>query len=237
MPRAIVVLYRQRPARRPAMTQDTLTRTCDTSDMYIPHGMFREAFRTAGDVIGTGRASDQDRVAVITSYYANVLAFLHAHHGAEDAMLWPLLRERAPEQAALLNRMDSQHAAVDEVLLAASRALDAYRAAPTDELGASLVVAIRRLAIELESHLVEEEREILPLAAVTVSQDEWGALPGWAMSHFTGDKVWLVLGLLFEQMTDAQVTTTLQHVPDPVREMWAETGSHEFAALVAVVRG
>jgi hypothetical protein len=89
----------------------------------------------------------------------------------------------------------------------------------------------------LNVHLVEEEREILPLAAVTVSQDEWGGLPGWAVSHFAGDKIWLVLGLLFEQMTEAQAATTLQHIPDGVREMWAATGSRDFATMIEGVRG
>jgi len=217
------------------MNQDTLTRTCDTSDMFIPHGMLRQAF--ANDVIGAGSSEDRKRAPLITSFYANVLAFLHAHHAAEDALLWPLLRARAPERAALLERMEAQHAAVDEVTLAASRALDAYSATPTEESARSLAAAIRRLAVELDAHLVEEERETLPLAAVTVSQDEWGALPGWAMGHFTGDKMWLVLGLLFEQMTDVQVATTLQHIPGPVREAWETTGSRDFTTLIAAVRG
>ncbi len=217
------------------MTQDTLTRTCDTSDMFIPHGMFRQAFAGADDVIGTAPAAD--RAPLISSFYSNVLAFLHAHHGAEDAMLWPLLRARAPEREALLDRMEAQHAAVDEVIQAASRSLDAYSADPTAEHATALAAAIRRLAVELDAHLVEEEREILPLAAVTVSQDEWGALPGWAMGHFTGDRTWLVLGLIFEQMTDAQVATTLQHIPAPVREMWDTTGRRDFATMITAVRG
>ncbi len=218
------------------MSQETLTRTCDTSDMFIPHGMFRDAFGCAGDLIDPDVPADDNRAASVVTFYENVLAFLHAHHGAEDAMLWPLLRERAPEQAALLDRMDAQHAAVDEVIRTALRRLSAYSAAPTASTAASLVTAIRRLAVELDAHLVEEEREILPLAAVTVSQDEWGALPGWAMSYFTGDKIWLVLGLLFEQMTDTQVATTLKHVPAPVREMWATAGSRDFATLIEAVR-
>ena len=219
------------------MSQETLTRTCDTSDMFIPHGMFRDAFGRAGDLVDAGASADGQRAAIVVTFYENVLAFLHAHHGAEDAMLWPLLRERAPEQAALLDRMDAQHAAVDEVITTALRKLAAYSTAPTAATATSLVTAIHRLAVELDAHLVEEEREILPLAAVTVSQDEWGALPGWAMSHFTGDKIWLVLGLLFEQMTDAQVATTLKHVPAPVREMWTTTGNREFATLISAARG
>ncbi len=219
------------------MNQGTLTIRCDTSDMYIPHGMLRGAFAIAGDVVGAGTLADGDRTALISSFYANVLAFLHAHHGAEDALLWPLLRDRAPEHAALLDRMDAQHAAIEEVTIAASSALEGYSSTPTEESARALTAAIRRLAAELDVHLVEEEREILPLAAVTVSQDEWGSLPGWAMGHFSGDKIWLVLGLIFEQMSDAQVSATLAHVPSALREMWVSTGHRDFAAMIAAVRG
>ena len=58
-----------------------------------------------------------------------------------------------------------------------------------------------------------------------------------AIGHFTGDKICLVLGLLFEQMTEAQVATTLRHIPDAVREMWAATGSRDFVTMIQGVRG
>lgn len=219
------------------MLQETTTPRCDTSDMRFPHGLLRDAFAQAGAFIGATAPGDRARAAQVGSFYENVLAFLRVHHGAEDDLLWPLLRERAPQQATLLDRMENQHAAVDEVTGAADRAVAAYVSDPTAEHAAALLAAVRRLAIELDAHLVDEEREILPLAATTLSQDEWGALPGWAMRRFAGDKVWLILGLLFEQMTSEERTTTLKHMPTPVREMWAATGDHDFSAFMSAVRG
>ena len=181
------------------------------------------------------RARSIDPVA--TSFYANVLEFLRVHHGAEDALLWPLLRERAPEHTALLDRMDAQHAAVEEVSEAAQSAVAAYAASPTQATATALVASLRHLLIELDAHLVDEEREILPLAAVTVSQDEWGSLPGWAMSHFAGDKVWLVFGLLFEEMNDEQVATTLAHMPAASRATWAATGETAYRDFMSAARG
>lgn len=219
------------------MTQENTIQRCDTSDMRFPHGMLRDAFAQAGDLINGAGPGDREQAATVASFYQNVLAFLRVHHGAEDELLWPLLRERAPQHAALLDRMENQHEAVDEVTGATDRAVAAYGADPTSEHAAALVAAVRRLAIELDLHLVDEEREILPLAATTLSQDEWGALPGWAMGHFQGDKTWLVLGLIFQQMTPEETATTLEHMPPAAREMWAATGASEFSAFMTAVRG
>lgn len=218
------------------MPQETTTYQCDTSDMRFPHGMFRGAFGQASDLIGASANVGREQAAKVGSFYENVLDFLRAHHGAEDQLLWPLLRERAPQHSALLDRMEDQHAAVDEVTGSADRAVAAYASDPTQEQAAALVAAIRRLAIELDSHLVDEEREILPLAATTLSQDEWAAMPGWAMRNFQGDKPWLILGLIFEQMTAQERATILAGMPPPVREMWAERGEQDFLAFISAVR-
>jgi len=218
------------------MTQTTTTQRCDTSDMRFPHGMLRDAFAEAGDLIDAVATGDRERATKVCSFYENVLDFLRVHHGAEDELLWPLLRQRAPDQGALLDRMDTQHAAVEEVSGSASRAVAAYASTPDETTAAALTAALRRLAIELDAHLVDEEREILPVAAVTVSQEEWGAMPGWALRHFSGDKPWLVFGLLFNQMSDAERATTLEHMPVPVREMWAARGDRDFRAFMSAVR-
>lgn len=218
------------------MTDDGSIR-CDTSDMRFPHGLFRSAFAEAPTLIDATAPGDRERANRLGGLYANVLAFLRAHHGAEDALLWPLLRASAPEQGALLDRMENQHQAVDEVTSAAEKAIVAYQADPSAALAQALVVALRRLSVELDIHLVEEEREILPLAAVTVSQEEWGQMPGWATQHFQGDKFWLMVGLLFEQMTAEEVATTLQHQPPALQQMWRESGERDYRAFMADLRG
>ena len=218
------------------MTDVISIRRCDTSDMRFPHGMFRAAFAEAPGLIGATSPGDRERANRLGSLYANVLAFLTAHHGAEDELLWPLLRVRAPEHKALLDRMENQHQAVDEVTSAAEKAIAAYQADPSAARGQALVVAVRRLSIELDAHLVEEEREILPLAAVTVTQEEWGQMPGWAAQHFQGDKFWLMAGLLLEQMTPEEVASTLRHMPPPFQQMWRESGEGDYRAFMDDLR-
>ena len=211
-----------------------MTTLCDTSDMRFPHGVLRGALGAAPTLAAVAAERGDAGARDLVTFYDTVLAFLHVHHGAEDALLWPLLRQRAPSEGALLDRMEAQHAGVGEMYERARAALQTYAADPSES--AALVAAVAALLAELEAHLQEEEREILPLAARTVTQDEWGALPGWAMQHFTGEQ-WLLLGLLFETMTPAEQETTLHHMPPAVAGAWAESGRERFGAFAATVRG
>ncbi len=61
-------------------------------------------------------------------------------------------------------------------------------------------------------------------------------MPGHAMAHFTGDKIWLILGLAFEQMSAEQLVSTLEHLPAPVAEMWRTSGKTAFETFIAGVR-
>ena len=61
------------------------------------------------------------------------------------------------------------------------------------------------LGSHLNEHLLEEEQKILPLAAEHLSMEEWGKMPAHGMAAFDGDKIWLILGLIRERMTDGQV--------------------------------
>jgi hemerythrin-like domain-containing protein len=217
------------------MTQAVEYQT-DTSDMLIPHGVFRTGFASAGSIIAGVRPGDVERTALVGSYLDNVLRFLDAHHGGEDAVVWPVLGERSPAAGELLARMQNEHAAIHELREKAGTALTAWTATASAEDGRALASALAGLAAEIDVHFGEEEAEILPLASRNMSPEEWGQLPGHAMQHFTGDKIWLVLGLVFEQMTPEQLAITLQHMPPPVVQMWDSTGRAAFEEFIASVR-
>ncbi len=213
------------------MTQ-TVTYQTDTSDMLIPHGAFRSAFSSAPSIIDAVRAGDAERAALVGSYLDNVLRFLDAHHGGEDAILWPNLAERCPDAGALLGRMETEHETIHRARERAGSLLADWVDSADTATARRLVDAIATLSAEIDVHFREEETEILPLASRYMSPDEWGRLPGHAMANFTGDKVWLVLGLVFEQMTPEQRAMTLQHLPPPAVEMWTTTGSAAFDELI-----
>lgn len=212
------------------------TYNTDTSDMLIPHGLFRSFFATASGIVEGTPPGGATTVAAVHSYLDNVLRFLDAHHGGEDAILWPLLTERCSDARELIGRMEQEHATVHLRRAEAGESLASWYAAPSAASANQLIAALADLWAELGRHLGEEETEILPLASRHLSEEEWGALPGHAMSHFTGDKIWLVLGLIFEQMAPAQLAFTLTLLPPPVVEMWNGSGRAAFDEFIAVVR-
>lgn len=209
----------------------------DTSDMYAVHQVFRKSLGDASSLLGQGVEGQPERVELLTNYYANVLAFLESHHGTEDALVFPLLLERVPEeQRALVSVIAGQHEPLHETLDAATRAVQRFAAEPNDTTRMVAATTLQALDVELCAHLDREETEILPIATEHMSVEEWGALPGHGMATFTGDKVWLILGLIRENMNDEQRAAMLEHMPPPARDMWVNMGNDAFDKTIAQVR-
>jgi hemerythrin-like domain-containing protein len=208
----------------------------NTSDMLGIHQVFRDAFALAPALVGSVCNDRTDRVDAVATYYANVLAMLHAHHEGEDELVWPKLIERAPAQAELIGRMQSQHEGLLEALTEAERRLAAWTAESDIDHGAALAAALATLGVLCAAHFDEEERKILPLAAECITVEEWGELPGHAMRSFTGDKIWLVLGLVQEQMPPEARAQMEANMPPPVREMWQGSGRAQFEEFIAALR-
>jgi hemerythrin-like domain-containing protein len=208
----------------------------DTTDMIQMHKVFREAFASAAPLVGSVAPGDTARAEVVAGYYANVLELLRVHHEGEDELLWPRLVERAPADADTIRRVAAQHEGIVESLVIAVDRLADWREDPQIDSGAQLAAALATLGAELALHLDEEERVILPMAARHLTAAEWGELPGHGMRSFRGDRLWLVLGLIQEQMSAEQVGQMEAHMPPPLLEFWTTAGRDEFNACVADLR-
>ena len=206
----------------------------DTRDMYAVHGVFRDTLGAAPTLVGGIAPGDAERVALIANYYENVLSFLESHHDGEEHLVFPLLRERDAGAAELMDEMTEQHHEAVALLLEARDALAAW---PGGDAAAQKAAQERldALGSHLGEHLDEEEAKVLPLAAEYLSMEEWGALPGHGMANFHGDKIWLILGLIRERMTDAQRATMVARMPPPALEMWTGFGEQAFKNYASVV--
>jgi hypothetical protein len=165
-----------------------------------------------------------------------VLRFLDVHHEGEDALLFPILLERDPDDAARIAGIAAQHADVITALATARQAVDAFGATPGTETRQAAATALATLEAGLEPHLDDEEAVIVPLAAQHMTMEEWGALPAHGMGNFTGDKIWLILGLIRENMTPQQRDDMLAHMPPPAVDMWLNMGNAAFDTMIAEVR-
>src|SRR3954470_6256544 len=208
----------------------------NTRDMLAIHQIFRDAFGCSPQLVGSVCNDYTDRVETVAAYYANVLALLRAHHEGEDELVWPKLIERVPDQRELVARMEAAHEALAVALVEAESRLAAWIASPDIDHGATLAASLATLGVLCAAHFDEEERCILPLAEEYCTVEEWGELPGHAMRTFDGDRLWLVIGLVREQMPPAAQAMQLEKMPPPVRDMWQNGGSVRFEQFVADLR-
>jgi hypothetical protein len=202
--------------------------------MAAVHQVFRSSLAAAPAFVASTRGNDARR-ALIADYYDNLLAFLEVHHHGEELLVFPYLTERAPQAQELITRMADQHQEVLGVLDQSRQALAEW-SRRGDVAAVAAAESLVSLGSVLQLHLDEEEVEILPLAGEHLSIEEWGALPGHGMANFTGDKVWLILGLIRENFTPAQRDAMLEHMPPPARAMWEEMGESSFTTMIAEVR-
>ncbi|MEU8007081.1 hemerythrin domain-containing protein [Catellatospora sp. NPDC049111] len=87
--------------------------------------------------------------------------FVHHHHHSEDAMLFPAVRQSAPHLKETVDRLESDHRIVSDLLdqvEAAARQLTGDTALRT-----KLVEALRTLSDHLLEHLAFEENALAPV--------------------------------------------------------------------------
>ncbi|HEX5405152.1 MAG TPA: hemerythrin domain-containing protein [Pseudonocardiaceae bacterium] len=87
--------------------------------------------------------------------------FVHAHHGAEDAMLFPRLRATNPALGPTVDRLEADHRKVSDLLDRVEELANGLETG-TDEHRPELVTALAELSTHLLAHLDFEEESITP---------------------------------------------------------------------------
>ncbi|WP_363323678.1 ATP-binding cassette domain-containing protein [Zoogloea sp.] len=93
------------------------------------------------------------------------------HHPKEDHYLFRLLRQRSPEAAAVLDRLEADHRNAPANLEALRDRL--ARAASGELPVAELAEALRAYLAGLKEHVRVEEKEIFPLATQALTAADW----------------------------------------------------------------
>ena len=109
------------------------------------------------------------------------------HHTKESALLFPALRSRSDELAAVIERLDLEHARSH----AAVRTLE-HDLLALEMMGEAADSQARRLRFETDmqayiagylDHMRAEELEVLPLAEQVLTAADWAALDGAFMKN------------------------------------------------------
>ncbi|KAB2922096.1 MAG: ATP-binding cassette domain-containing protein [Dechloromonas sp.] len=110
--------------------------------------------------------------AFFNSVFDYIEQFMDAcHHAKEDDYLFPVLRARSPEAAAVLDRLQAEHRNGPEILKALRVKLAATAAGTLGN--AEFAAALRIYTQSLKSHIGTEEKDAMPLARELLSADDW----------------------------------------------------------------
>ena len=195
----------------------TQAQPIDVRDMAIVHRTFRNAFSESARLVRANPVPSAERVTFLGDHIDFGVGMLHHHHESEDLLLYPMLVERAPEQAAATERVERQHKEVTSAIDAVTAACATWRGQPSVASGEALAAALDALNQTLQSHLDDEEREIVPLAAVTLTQQEWEAVGEHSRAAIPRDRMPVAFGMLLEPLDAADRDYMKAQLPAPVR--------------------
>jgi iron-sulfur cluster repair protein YtfE (RIC family) len=88
--------------------------------------------------------------------------FVHAHHGAEDVLLFPALRAADPAIGSVVDRLEADHERVSNLLDAVEAQAADLTEQQANEARRDVVRRLRELHAHLLEHLDYEEREAGP---------------------------------------------------------------------------
>ena len=215
------------------MTKD---QPIDVRDMAIIHRTFRNAYDESAQLVRANPTPSAARVAFLSDHIDFGLTMLHHHHESEDELLYPLLIERAPEQAASTAKAEEQHQAIGDTIDTASTACATWRRQPSTETGEVLAAALDTLNATLQPHLDDEEREVVPLAAVTLTQAEWDAVGEHSRAQIPRSKMPIAFGMITEPLDESDSAYMKSHLPAPVRLLYGILIQRPWTKYAATLR-
>ena len=208
----------------------------EVRDMAIVHRLFRQAYDEAARLVRAAPAPSPGRVTFLADHIDFTLAGLHSHHQDEDELLYPKLIERAPEQALVTEQVEHEHQVIATALEAASAACATWRQRPSAETGEALAAALDHLNEVVQPHLDDEEQKVVPLAAVTLTQQEWDAMGKRGMSSVPRNKRGVAAGMMLEPLDAADRAYMMKHVPAPVRMLFPFLVERPWKKYAATLR-
>ena len=198
----------------------------DRSTMLTIHAALRRDLEQVARIAGRGDGTDATRLRAALGWQ-QFKRFLVVHHQVEDDALWPALRATVaghPDQLALVDALEEEHAIIDPLLQAVDAAAEPGRDAT------SLGDVIDELVATLGRHLAHEESDGLDLIDATLSLADWqhfGQVHGRRLiSDASTYMPWLLNG------ADPQVVAAfLDNVPPPLAAAYRDQWASDYAAL------
>ena len=191
----------------------------DLTVMLAAHDAFRRDLARLAQAAAFADLPDPARRASVQAGWELFKRQLHLHHTAEDAIVWPALRERLTDSdhaQSVLDAMEAEHQQIDPLLAAVDDAFSrAAEGRPSDVR--AIGEAADALATSLTGHLAHEERDGLPLIGLALTSAEWRGV-GFAIVRKNGLSAG---GEMFAWLADGadpdQAAAAIGTLPPPAR--------------------
>ncbi|GAA3392000.1 hemerythrin domain-containing protein [Cryptosporangium minutisporangium] len=186
--------------------------------MYLMHHALRRDFARLRTATHAVPLTDTRRLTGLHGHLEYVLHALHQHHSGEDAMIWPEMRRRAPQEHVLLDAMEAEHGGLDSAIEAARAAYSALVATPTEANRSAAVSAVDAVGSAVDAHMTHEETAAIPLMHRVFTYEDFEAIGAKLQKEHSSFKD---LSTLVPWMADAVPDAVLQQVwADQPKVMW-----------------
>ena len=214
--------------------------TTDAFEMALVHRVFRRELGNASYLIGGVAAGDKTRSGLIATHLGHMLAALHHHHAAEEDLLWPKLHTRVSLRDNDVVRMEAQHAGIAESVEKVESLRVLWATSAELRFARQLRAAVEELAANVNEHLEDEERNVVPLINEHINADEWAECIERGAAFLPKMNVRMALvfvGLVLQDATPAEQQLLLAGIPLPPRVFWRLLGKRTFESYRTTLYG
>ena len=138
----------------------------------VIHNAVRRDLGRLATALGSARDSDVGRARDLQRAYDNLHAQLTHHHKAEDAHVFPALRQLGVDPV-LIGEMDGEHEAMAAALGSTAGLMQRYAGTGSAADAAAARSSVEQTRHVVEDHLTHEEAQLEPLMRPHVESEEW----------------------------------------------------------------
>jgi len=196
----------------------------DMSTMLAIHAALRRDLEQVARIAGRRDGTDVTRLRAARGWQ-QFKKFLIVHHQVEDDALWPALRAAVaayPDQLALVEALEQEHAVIDPLL----RAVDDAAGAGSRSFGD----ITDELVTKLGGHLAHEESDGLELIDASLSLEDWQRFGRVHGERLLGDAP-VYMPWLLDGADPRAVAAFLANVPPALAAAYRGQWASDYAAL------
>ncbi|MER7466604.1 hemerythrin domain-containing protein [Streptomyces sp. NPDC097981] len=208
-----------------------------TREMAMIHQVFRRESRLLAELVQEVQPADTARARILAEHWRLYTIGLHTHHTGEDKMLWPAVLPHLDLDAEHVLAMEAQHRELTDGIGEVRVLMDRWQARALAEDRDELAEALRRHHRQLCAHLDEEEREVMPLVSLHVTEEQWRAVGERGLAETPRDRLMIALGAILEDSSPEERREFLTRLPVPARVLWKLLGQRQYRRETRRIRG